>query len=140
LPELRARILVVDDFAPWLAFVQTCLRQELNSCIIGFAVDGVEAVRKATELQPDLVLLDVGLPRLNGIEAAQQIRKSVPNCAILFLSEVSDCDVVRVVLGSGARGYVLKSEAIRDLATAVQAILEGKRFVSYDLINCDDSP
>jgi DNA-binding NarL/FixJ family response regulator len=138
--ESTARTLVVDDFVPWLAFVQTCLRQELNICIIGSAIDGLEAVQQATELQPDLVLLDVGLPRLNGIEAARQIRKAAPKCAVLFLSEVSDCDVVRVALGSGARGYVLKSEATRDLATAVQIILEGKRFVSHDLINCDDSP
>ena len=88
--ESTARILVVDDFVPWLAFVQTCLRQELNICIIGSAIDGLEAVQQATELQPDLVLLDVGLPRLNGIEAARQIRKAAPKCAVLFLSEVSD--------------------------------------------------
>jgi len=92
--------------------------------------DGLEAVHKAEELKPDLILLDIGLPTLNGIEAARQIRKLAPDSKIVFLSQESSAEVVEEALRLGAWGYVLKTRAGSDLLPAVEAILSGKRFVS----------
>lgn len=101
--------------------------------VIGEASDGLEAVHKAEELRPDMIVLDLGLPTLNGIQAARQIRELAPEAKILFLSQESDPDVVQGAFGAGARGYVLKARAEMDLLAAVEAILEGKQFVSSGL-------
>ena len=98
--------------------------------VIGVALDGLEAVQKAKELQPDLILLDIGLPLLNGIEVARQIRKLSPESKILFVSQESSADVVRGALGTGAQGFVVKSDARRELLEGVNAVLRGERFVS----------
>jgi DNA-binding NarL/FixJ family response regulator len=98
--------------------------------VIGVASDGVEAVQKAGELQPDLILLDIGLPSLNGIEVARQIRKLSLKSKVLFVSQESSADVVQGALGTGAQGYVLKSDAERELLEAVNAVLRGEQFVS----------
>jgi DNA-binding NarL/FixJ family response regulator len=127
------RVLVVDDFEALRQFVCSTLRKNSELQVIGEASDGLEAVHKAEELQPDLIVLDLGLPTMNGIEAARQIRKLAPESKILFLSQESDPDVVQGALGTGARGYVLKARAETDLLAAVEAILEGKQFVSSGL-------
>jgi DNA-binding NarL/FixJ family response regulator len=132
------RILVVDDFAQWQGFVQTHLAQHPDLRIVGVASDGLEAVRKAAELKPDLILMDIGLPTLSGIEAALQIHKLVPRATIVFLSENADPDVVQAALSACGRGYVLKSRATRDLVTGVEAVLGGKRFVTPGLLDGDD--
>jgi CheY-like chemotaxis protein len=98
--------------------------------VIGVASDGLEAVQKAEELQPDLVLLDIGLPSLNGIEVARQIRMLSPNLKILFVSQESSAEMVQAALGTGAQGYVLKRDARRDLLEGVNAVLRGEQFVS----------
>lgn len=92
--------------------------------------DGLEAVQKAEELKPDLILMDIGLPGLNGIEAGRQIRKLVPDAKIIFLTQESSEDVVQEALRLGARGYVVKTRAGSDLMPAVEAVLQGKQFVS----------
>jgi DNA-binding NarL/FixJ family response regulator len=97
--------------------------------VICEASDGLEAVNKAEELQPDLILLDVGLPTLTGIEAARQIRKLSPKSKILFMSQESSVDLVREALGLGARGYVVKTDAGSELLQAIDAVLRGERFV-----------
>jgi DNA-binding NarL/FixJ family response regulator len=97
--------------------------------IVGVASDGFEAIQKAGELQPDLILLDIGLPKMNGIEAARRIRKVTPNSKILFLSQEIDVDVVRVSLSDGD-GYVVKSDAENELFAALEAVMQGKKFVS----------
>ncbi|HXQ39599.1 MAG TPA: response regulator transcription factor, partial [Anaerolineales bacterium] len=99
---------------------------------VGVASDGLQAIQKAEELQPDVILLDVGLPKLNGIEAARRIRKVAPNSKILFLSQEIDVDVARVALGDG-HGYVVKSDANNELFAAVDAVMQGKKFVSRRL-------
>jgi CheY-like chemotaxis protein len=96
--------------------------------------DGLAAVQKAEELSPDLILLDIGLPELNGIEAARQIRKLVPKAKILFLSQESSADIVKEVLKLGARGYVVKTQAGSELLAAVEAVLHDKQFVSKGLV------
>jgi CheY-like chemotaxis protein len=103
------------------------------------ASDGLEAVKQAQKTRPDLILIDVGLPKLNGIEAARQIREIVPNSKILFLSQNSDSDVVQRAFEVGAHGYVLKTMAGADLLPAVQAVIRGERFVSSGLGDLNDA-
>lgn len=94
--------------------------------MVGEASDGLEAVHKSEELQPDLIVLDLGLPTLNGIEAARRIRQLSPRSKILFLSQESSTDVVREALGSGAQGYLVKTQAGSELLPAVDAVLQGR--------------
>jgi DNA-binding NarL/FixJ family response regulator len=101
--------------------------------IVGEASDGLQAVQKAEELQPDLILLDIGLPTINGIEAARLISRLVPSARILFVSQNNDPDLVTAALSSGARGYVLKENAQTDLLPAIEAVLRGDRFVRRGL-------
>nr|UXE44497.1 protein-glutamate methylesterase/protein-glutamine glutaminase [uncultured bacterium] len=127
------RILLVDDFPLWRRFVIAKFRQNHNMRIVGVS-DGLKAVRRTLELQPDVILLDVGLPKINGIEVARRIRKVAPNSKILFLSQGGiDLDVVRVALGEVGHGYVLKSDAEKELFAAVEAVMQGKKFVSRRL-------
>jgi DNA-binding NarL/FixJ family response regulator len=97
------------------------------------------AVQKADELNPDLILLDIGLPSLNGIEAARQIRKLVPKAKIIFLSQESSDDVVQEALSLGALGYVVKALAGSELLAAVKGVLDGKQFVSGGVIGQDST-
>lgn len=126
-------ILLVDDFAPWRHYVSTTLQKQPGFRIIDEASDGVEAVQKAQQLKPDLILMDVGLPLLNGIEAARRMRAVSPSSKILFLSENRSPDVADEVLRIGAAAYVVKSDAARQLLPAVEAVLQGKKFLSSSL-------
>jgi len=98
--------------------------------VIGEASDGLEALQMAVELRPDLILLDIGLPSLNGIEVARQMRSLVPESKIIFLSQESSADVVQEALNLGALGYVTKTKAQAHLFAAVEAVLSGMTFVS----------
>ena len=138
LGEAVIRLLVVDDFEPFRRSVVSILQKQPELLVIGEVSDGLEAVRKAQELQPDLVLLDIGLPRLNGIEVARQICKSCPRSKILFLSQESSDEIVQGALATGAKGYVLKIDAGRELVKAVKAILRGEEFVSSSLAGSKD--
>jgi DNA-binding NarL/FixJ family response regulator len=133
----NARILLVEDFEPLLRYEASLLQENPEWQIIGEATDGLEAVQKAESLRPDLILLDIGLPKLNGIEAARQIRLMIPGSRIIFVSQESSADVVAEALSFGARGYVLKIRAGRDLLAAVEAVLEGGEFVSCGLIRSE---
>jgi CheY-like chemotaxis protein len=98
--------------------------------IIGEASDGLEAIQKANELQPDLIVLDVSLPKLNGIEAAQSFFKVAPESKILFLSANRSSVVAAAALSAGGHGYAVKSDGASELLVAVEAVLQGRRFVS----------
>ena len=130
---MALRILAVDDFEPWRSFVSSALQQQLDLQTFFEVSDGLEAVYKAENFRPDLILLDIGLPTLNGIEAASRIRDVSPNSKILFLSEESSPEVAEAALEAGGAGYVVKSDAGRELLTAVRALSEGKRYISAKL-------
>jgi DNA-binding NarL/FixJ family response regulator len=133
------RILLVEDFEPWRRFYRSALEKLAEFQVVGEASDGLEAVDQARQLQPDLILLDIGLPALNGIDAARRIREISPASKILFVSENRSADIVGEALSIGANGYVLKSDAAGELLRAVNAVLEGKRYVSGSLARSDDN-
>jgi DNA-binding NarL/FixJ family response regulator len=126
---------VVDDFVPWRNYLVVKLGENAALQVVGYASDGAEAVLKAAELHPDLILMDVNLPELSGIQAAARIRWVSPESKILFLSQILDFDVALAALDSGGLGYVVKSEAENELLTAVETVMSGKRFVSALLAN-----
>jgi DNA-binding NarL/FixJ family response regulator len=125
---------VVDDYERWRQFVCSTLQINPTYQVISELSDGFEAVQRAHELQPDLIVLDIGLPILNGIEAARRIRIQASEAKILFLSENRSLDVAEEALRSGGSGYVLKSEAAGELLLAIEAVLQGKCFVSASLV------
>jgi chemotaxis response regulator CheB len=140
------RVLVVEDFVGFRRVISSIIGKRRDLQIIGEVSDGLEAVRKAEELQPDLILLDIELPMLNGIEAARQIRRLAPKSKILFLSQESSADVVQEALSFGALGYVVKAHAgrpischgRRQLGKAVcQRIGELRRTLTLKLPSCD---
>lgn len=126
------RTLVVDDFEAFRRFIHSRLEQSVGIQIIGQASDGLEAVQLAKKLQPDLILLDVSLPGLNGLEVARRVRAFAP-AKFLFFSALSDPDLVREAFKLGAIGYVHKPHAQSELLPAIEAALEGKRFVGKGL-------
>jgi DNA-binding NarL/FixJ family response regulator len=133
------RVLVVDDYEPFRRFVCSTLDQRPDLQVIGEASDGLEAVRKAEELKPDLIVLDIGLPSLNGIEVARRIRKLCPECKILFMSQESSVDVAQAAFSLGAMGYVVKAHAGSELFAAMESVCHGRRFVSKGLSGHDRS-
>ena len=125
-PHSSVRILVVDDFEPWRQQVCSILQIRPGLRVVAEIADGLEAVQKAEELQPDLIVLDIGLPLLNGIEVARRVRKVSPKSKILFVSQESSADVVQEALRTGARGYVLKTDAGSELLIAINVVLRGR--------------
>ena len=123
------RILLVEDFEPFRRFIRSQLQPRLDLEVIAEASDGLEAVHVAEQLQPDLILLDIGLPKLNGIEAARRIRKLCPETKIVFLSQESAADVIEEALNSGGTGYVVKTNAGSELLDAIDAMRSGGQFV-----------
>jgi DNA-binding NarL/FixJ family response regulator len=123
-------VLVVEDSEVFRKFICATLGKRPELQIVGEAIDGLEGVQRAEQLQPDLIVLDIGLPSLNGIEVAGRIRKLSRQSRILFVSQETSTDVVQAALATGARGYVLKTDAGRELMEAVNAVLRGDQFVS----------
>ena len=130
---VAVRVLVVEDFQPFRQLIRSMLGKMADSQIVGEVSDGLEAVREAEELQPDLILLDIGLPSLNGIEAARRIRRLAPEAKIVFVTQEFSADVVQTAFTAGAVGYVVKVRIHSDLLLAVDAVRQGRRFVSPGL-------
>jgi len=123
------RVLVVDDFEPFRRLLCSILRDTLESPTIVEASDGLEALELAQILHPDLILLDIGLPKLDGIEVARRIRKLIPQTKILFASQELSVEVVQAAFSAGASGYIAKLDVGNEATIAVKAVLRGERFV-----------
>ena len=126
-------MLVVDDYEPVRRVIRLILQARDDLQIVGEASDGLEAVQKAKELLPDLILLDIDLPTLNGLQVARRLRDLVPRAKVLFLSVESSLDVVREALNVGGVGYIYKIYVASELLPAIEMALRGKQFVSSHL-------
>jgi two-component system, NarL family, response regulator NreC len=126
----KLRLLLGDDHALLRLGLKKILEERPEWQVIAEAGDGRTAVRLALELSPDVVILDIGMPMLNGIEATKQIIRRLPNCGILILSMHADEAYVTQALRAGAKGYLLKDSAGTDLIRAVTAVATGKSFFS----------
>jgi DNA-binding NarL/FixJ family response regulator len=124
------RVLVVEDYVPFRQFMSSTLEEKPDLSVIGEVSDGLEAVQKVVALKPDLILLDIGLPTLNGMDVARQVRKLVPESKIIFVTQESSADLVREAFRLGAMGYVAKTHAGSELLPAVEAVLSGQQFVT----------
>ena len=136
---MKLRILVADDHEVVRHGLCSLLAAHAGWELCGEASDGIETVRKTAELKPDVVVLDVGMPNLNGLAATRQITKRDPNQKVIILTVTDAEEVIREALEAGARGFVLKSDAARDLVTAIEALQVGRTFftprVSEMLLN-----
>jgi DNA-binding NarL/FixJ family response regulator len=126
------RVLLAEDFVPFRELICSILKKQDGLQIIAEVGDGQQAVKISEELKPDLILLDVGLPTLNGLAAARQICQLVPEAKIIFVTQESSPEVVQEAFNLGAQGYVFKIQIVSDLLPAIEAVLEGRRFVSAE--------
>jgi DNA-binding NarL/FixJ family response regulator len=131
--SVLVRILLVEDFEPFRMKVRSLIKERAEFMVLGEVSDGAAAVQKADELRPDLILMDIGLPSINGIEAARQILRSNPQSRILFLTQESSSDVVSEAFDLGARGYIVKMDARRDMLLGIDAVMRSEKFVSASL-------
>jgi DNA-binding NarL/FixJ family response regulator len=122
----RTTFLVADDYREWRTATRKILQDRLAWEIVGEACDGFEAVQKTAELYPDVVLLDIGMAFLNGIEAAKKIKRVSPGSKIIFLTQDGDDEVRKAALATGAEGYVMKARAASDLEPAIKAALRNR--------------
>jgi len=130
---LPVRVLVVEDYELFRKFICSTLGERAELHLVGEVADGLEAVQKAEELQPHLIILDIGLPSLNGIEVARRIRSLLPQSKILFLSQETSALVAQEAFRLGALGYVVKEHAASELLVALDAVCQGRRFVGKGL-------
>jgi DNA-binding NarL/FixJ family response regulator len=128
------RILIVDDFEHWRRAIGSMLAEDTDLEVVGESADGLDAIQKSGELLPDLVLLDIHLPKLNGLEAARQICRVSPCTKILFLSSYHSIDVMREALKIGA-GFIVKADAGRDLLPIVRAVARNEPFVRFRFLD-----
>ena len=126
-------VLVVEDFGPLRKAISARLKKASQLQVIGEAADGLEAVSKAEELQPDLILMDIALPNLDGVESARQILQLIPQAKVIFVTQESSSEIVREALQLGAHGYVVKHRAAIDLMPAIRTVGQGRQFFSPGL-------
>lgn len=124
------RVLLADDHTILRDGIRALLEKEVDMQVIGEAEDGIAAVKLAVQLEPDVVVLDIAMPRLNGLEATRQIRRGLPRTRVLVLTMHDDEEYIRQVLAAGALGYVLKDAAARDLLGAIRAVARGEAVLS----------
>ena len=132
------RLLVVDDFRLWQECVQVHLEGHPEVQIVGFASNGLEALQKVEDLQPDLVFLDISLPNMSGIETARKIRQRNPRCKIIFLTGQLQPEIVMEALEAGGWGYVYKNDAPTELLLSLESVCVGKRYLSRSVRDLGD--
>lgn len=125
---MRPRVLLADDHTLMLDGIRLMLQPEFD--LVGCAEDGHKLLVAAKTLKPDVILLDISMPVLNGIDAAKQLRKNVPTAKLIFVTMHADADYISEAFRAGARGYVLKRSAASELLTAIREVLKGNHFVS----------
>jgi len=130
---MTIRILLVDDHPIVRQGLKTLLEGRTGWEVIGEASDGAEAVEKAKELNPDVMVLDVTMPRMNGLEACRVLRRQAPQLEILFVTQHDSPQMMREAIDAGARGYVVKSNAARDLLAAVEAVSQHRVFTALNV-------
>ena len=123
-------VIIAEDFEPFRRVLYSVLQGSPTAQVICEVADGLEAVEKTAELRPDITLLDIGLPRLNGIEAARRIKHVSPRSKIIFVSQQFSSEIVEEAMATGARGFVVKLDVGRELLTAIEAVLRGDKFLS----------
>jgi PAS domain S-box-containing protein len=133
------RILVADDHEVIRRGVRALLAAGKDCEICGEAVDGQDAVEKARQLRPDLIIMDVSMPNLNGLEATRAIRRSLPGTQILILTQHDSQEMMRQALNAGARGFVVKSAVAHDLLNAVEAARRGESFFDSTVVPKDSA-
>jgi two-component system, NarL family, nitrate/nitrite response regulator NarL len=129
----RIRLLLVDDHPVVRKGIGACLAQQEHLEIVGEAADGREALRKARELSPDIILMDIDMPHLNGLAVTEMLRKDLPKIKVLILSMHSNTEYVLRIVHSGARGYVLKEAAPSELVRAIDTVNSGEAFFSPEV-------
>jgi DNA-binding NarL/FixJ family response regulator len=129
----RVKLLVVDDHPVVRKGISLCLSKNENLEIVGEAADGREAVRKARELQPDLILMDIDMPQMSGLAVTELLRRELPKIKVLILSIHGNTDYVLRILQSGARGYVLKDARPEELVRAIETVQGGEAYFSADV-------
>jgi DNA-binding NarL/FixJ family response regulator len=127
------RVMVVEDHAPFRSMICKLLQRQVDVRIVGEAADGLDAIRQAEALRPDVVVLDINLPKLNGLDVAGRLRTLVPDAKLMFVTIESSLEVVEQAYSTGAHGYVYKPRALRDMVPVLDAIIRGGRFVSGGL-------
>jgi len=127
------RVLIVDDYEPWSRQLTAIIEKEPSYKVISTVSDGYAALKKAEEIKPDLVLLDISLPTLNGIEVVRSLQRFHPKPFVVFVTQNATPSIVRAALEAGGNGYVLKTYAHRDLLPAIKIVCSGGRFLSAKL-------
>lgn len=133
----KYRLLIVDDFEPWRRTVYSLLLQSRDLQVVGESSDGLDAVHKSEELRPDLVILDIHLPKMNGLMAARLIRKVSPKTRVLFLSSCESTDIMQEALRVGD-GFVVKVNAARDLLPIIGSVIRREPFRRFRFLRADE--
>ncbi len=136
-PATVARILIVDDFQPFRVELKSYLQHRLECLLVGEAADGVEAVKAAGDLHPDIILLDIGLPGMNGFDAARKIAGCSPASRVIFVTQDTSASVAEAALKCYGSGYVVKTDVGRELLTAVNTVLKGEKYIPRRFAHCE---